>query len=136
MKYFEKYDLFYDDDFDFYYQPKIHKSELPPLIRINWYKAPSGYLYYKRWNPALNRYESLYHHRLVCELTHENPENKPTVEHKNHVKTDDRPENLCWFTRVEQVAFRCKRPTTPEQRAMRTEYCKQYRHRMKQKRAA
>ena len=41
-------------------------------------------------------------HRLVCETFHQNPENKPTVDHINRVRTDNRECNLRWATRHEQ----------------------------------
>jgi hypothetical protein len=47
--------------------------------------------------------KSYFVHRIIASAFHENPQNKPTVNHINHNRADNRMENLSWATMKEQM---------------------------------
>lgn len=50
-----------------------------------------------------NAREDLYVHRIIALTFLENPENLPEVNHKNSIRNDNRPENLEWCSRIENI---------------------------------
>lgn len=61
-----------------------------PSIKSNWYICVR---FSKKWIS-----KSYNWHRLVAQAFIPNPENKPCINHKNWVKSDNRVENLEWCT--------------------------------------
>ena len=68
---------------------------LKPGKNIPGYLMVSLYKNGKKYNKSI--------HRLVAEHFIPNPENRPEVNHRNAVKTDNRLENLEWSTRLENM---------------------------------
>lgn len=128
MKYIEKYDLYVDEDlvvYKTYAYTHFKEKNMPSccLVQIPWQKLKNGYMYYRHY--AHGKRVSIYLHRLLAEFFIPNPDNKPTVNHINHIRDDNRLENLEWMTRKEQVAFR-RLEDTPERIKHREQNLKWY----------
>lgn len=74
-------------------------------FRSNKFLSPSrdkyGYLYYVISINGVR--QTLKAHRLVALAFIKNPKNKPTVNHKNGIRDDNRIDNLEWATEKEQL---------------------------------
>lgn len=75
---------------------------LPGQI-INPILQRSGYYHVGLWRGGRCHQRRV--HRLVAEAFIPNPENKPTVNHLNEDKTDNRAENLEWATYKENTVY-------------------------------
>ena len=90
IKNFERY-IIYDDGRVW---SKWKKEFLKPILK------DTGYYEVQLWKKCKRTHKPI--HKLVAEAFIPNPENKPTVNHKNHIRTDNRVENLEWSTIPEQ----------------------------------
>jgi len=79
------------------------------------FKNAAGYFRISLKNDVIKR-KKLYVHRIVAKEFISNPENKPTVNHINNIRTDNRINNLEWSTMSEQALHKIKTNNTFEKK--------------------
>lgn len=84
---------------------RYNLSKRTPPREIKVRMLPNGYsrVYLRR--ESTNKREDIYIHRLVAEYFVPNPDNKPVVNHKNCIRSDNRAENLEWVTIEENIDY-------------------------------
>lgn len=78
-----------------------HRDDTKVVLKL---KKDNGYFRVHLYNK--NGSTTRYVHRLVAKAFIPNPDDKPQINHKNGIKTDNRVENLEWNTRSENQKHR------------------------------
>ena len=66
-------------------------------------KGKHGYLYVILCKDGKTKTKTI--HRLVAEAFLDNPNNLPEVNHLSEDKTDNRVENLCWSSKIDNINY-------------------------------
>lgn len=82
-------------------EPFVVKTKFGRIKKVKLHTNSFGYVYLILCKKGVQKRVSL--HRLVGLTFIPNPENKPEINHKNGVKTDNRITNLEWCTKKENI---------------------------------
>ena len=116
--------------------PTYFISKCSKIYRSTSHKNPNGLIqkthinhdgYYMVWisNDCKQIMKSV--HRLLALTFISNPKNKSCVDHKNHIRTDNRLENLRWVTKKENNQNQSKQSKSLWQGVYYAEKCNQIR---------
>ena len=75
---------------------EVYSSRRSRLRKLKGSLSSTGYFHVLLFNEEGKKFFNI--HRLVLSAFVDNPDNKPTVNHKNGIKTDNRLSNLEWCT--------------------------------------
>lgn len=120
------YDLYVDDDCVVYRKPRPDEHCQCELVQVKWSVNGGGYL--QTTVNVNGKPKTAIAHRVIAVALIPNPDNKPEIDHIDHVRTNNSLNNLRWVTHKENMANRYGNGAGPElkYREMQRAYSKQY----------